>query len=100
MKFSVYCDVKNTRPICEVIVVFPDEGDLFYDYYLGILQSRGELKNIERRGPCISFMTSDPDFYLNFFTDRPNLFDLRKMTIDKFAYSDGGAECELWEDAC
>lgn len=100
MKISICYVVINKLTLCEVVLVFPEECDFFYTYYTGVLQSRYELKNIERRGPCISFMTSDPDFYLNFFTDRPNLFDLKNMMIDKFAYSDGGAECEFWEDAC
>lgn len=100
MKILINYDVQKCGSLYEVVVVFPKECEFFYDYYLGILQSRYELKMIQRRGSSISFRTSDSDFYLSFFTDRPNLFDLRKMTIDKFAYSDGGVECEFWEDAC
>ena len=100
MKISINYDISAALKCSEVIVVFPEEGECFYNYYLGILQSRYDLKNIQRRGPCISFLTYTPMFYLNFFTDRPDFYNLQKTNIDKFAYSDGGAVCEIWEDAC
>ena len=98
MKYMIEYDVNEIRNVSEVNVVFPDEGEYFYNYYLCIMQCRYDLSNIERRGRCLSFRTDDPMFYLKFFTDRPNLFDLKNTKVDKCEYSDGGATCEIWQD--